>query len=217
MNVQKHQFEITRSARYFTSGIYSDKVKNIWIVCHGYGQLAEYFIKKFNSVSNEENYIIAPEGLHRYYLDKDRVRTGATWMTSDDREDDIKDYVGLLTTVFKREINGFRGKIILLGFSQGVSTICRWLVYADIKPDFLILWSGGIPQDLPTEDTVSKLKDIKTFLVIGDEDEFINEERKEIILRDMATLKSDFEFIPFHGRHTIDSAVLKEIKNKIGE
>jgi predicted esterase len=215
MNIQKHNFEVVRTARYFTCGMYSDKVKNVWVVCHGYGQLAEYFILKFESVADEENYIIAPEGLHRYYLDKDRVRTGATWMTRDDREKDIQDYVGLLTTIFNREIKDFKGQLILLGFSQGVSTICRWLVYGNIKPHHLILWAGGFPPDVPAEKMMDTLKETKTFLVIGDEDEFIHEERKSMILQEAARIKKDVEFISFHGKHTIDIQVLKEIKNKI--
>ena len=45
--VQSHHIEITKTARYFTYGQLNPDTRNVWFVCHGYGQLAEYFIKKF--------------------------------------------------------------------------------------------------------------------------------------------------------------------------
>jgi hypothetical protein len=35
-------------ARYFSSGAVTPTTKHIWFVLHGYGQLAEYFIRKFD-------------------------------------------------------------------------------------------------------------------------------------------------------------------------
>ena len=36
-------------------------------VLHGYGQLASYFIKSFEKIS-DSYFIVAPEGMHRFYL-----------------------------------------------------------------------------------------------------------------------------------------------------
>ena len=37
--------------------------------------------------------IIAPQGLHKFYLEGTSGRVGASWMTKENREDDIKNYL----------------------------------------------------------------------------------------------------------------------------
>jgi len=41
---------VARTARYYQLGELSSATKQIWFVCHGYGQLAEYF--KWSAKSN---------------------------------------------------------------------------------------------------------------------------------------------------------------------
>jgi len=43
----KKQVQIEFTAPYYTFGELSDSTPAIWIVCPGYGQLGEFFIKKF--------------------------------------------------------------------------------------------------------------------------------------------------------------------------
>ena len=52
---------VQKTARYYIDGQLSDKTKSVWIVCHGYAQLAKYFIKPFKSIVDEETVVIAPE------------------------------------------------------------------------------------------------------------------------------------------------------------
>jgi hypothetical protein len=51
----EHQIKIERTARYYTLGELNDNTKTIWFVVHGYGQLSQYFIRKF---ANGEPYAI---------------------------------------------------------------------------------------------------------------------------------------------------------------
>lgn len=55
-------------ARYFTAGEVTQQTKHIWFVLHGYGQLADNFIRKFEVIQSPETVVIAPEGLSRFYL-----------------------------------------------------------------------------------------------------------------------------------------------------
>src|SRR5690606_41470350 len=87
--------QINKSARYETFGNIS-KADTIVFALHGYGQLVSYFIKKFNTLNPEKYFIVAPEGLHRFYLNGSSGRVGASWMTKEDRENDIKDYINYL-------------------------------------------------------------------------------------------------------------------------
>lgn len=63
----KHKITVNRTAFYHTLGDVKT-AKTIWIVLHGYGYLAEYFIKKFEPILNSETAVIAPEALSKFYL-----------------------------------------------------------------------------------------------------------------------------------------------------
>jgi len=215
MDIVKHTFSTPKTARYFTSGNRSDKTKNIWIVCHGYGQLAENFIKKFHQIADEENYIISPEGLHRYYLDAKHEKIGASWMTREDRLDDIKDYVNLLDGILDIELKNFKGKIILFGFSQGVATVSRWYMMGKIQPDYFIMWAGVFPPDLPMEKEKWIFNDSANFVVIGLEDEFFPELRRNQILDEIREKGIKFELLTFKGKHVIFPETLLELKNRL--
>ena len=41
---QSHSISTQKTARVFTYGTLSEKTKLVWIVAHGYGFLAEFFI-----------------------------------------------------------------------------------------------------------------------------------------------------------------------------
>ncbi|MEZ4903841.1 MAG: hypothetical protein R2822_19865 [Spirosomataceae bacterium] len=59
--MQQHHLTIQRTARYFTLGALDTSTQQVWFVLHGYGQLAEFFIKKFDVLDDGKTYIIAPE------------------------------------------------------------------------------------------------------------------------------------------------------------
>jgi hypothetical protein len=68
----------------------------VWIVCHGHGQLASRFLTRFIPIEREDRLFVAPEALSRYYLTPAQggphapnTPVGASWMTSQDREHEI--------------------------------------------------------------------------------------------------------------------------------
>jgi hypothetical protein len=65
---EKHSIITQKTARVFTYGQLTEKTKLVWIVTHGYGFLAEFFIKKFEELNPDENFVIVPEALNRFYL-----------------------------------------------------------------------------------------------------------------------------------------------------
>ena len=85
-------------------------------VMHGYGQLAKFFIRKFQDLPNNIM-IIAPEGMHRFYLKESSGRVGASWMTKEARESDIKDNISWLDELDKQISEQYSvSKRILIGF-----------------------------------------------------------------------------------------------------
>ena len=99
MIISTNIMKTLKTARYYLAGSPSGKTKNIWIVIHGYGQLAGKFIQQFEFLINDETVVIAPEGLSRFYTGSATGELiGAGWMTKEERDNEIKDYIISLTT-----------------------------------------------------------------------------------------------------------------------
>src|SRR5258708_18756313 len=104
--MQEHHIGVTRSARYFTLGDSSRGVGEVWFVCHGYGQLASRFLEKLRVLDDGRRYLVAPEGLSRFYLSESPTerRVGASWMTREHRLAEIEDYVRYLHALDAAEV-----------------------------------------------------------------------------------------------------------------
>ena len=135
----EHKINFEYSARYYTLGEISENVEQLWFVCHGHGQLAQYFIRKFEVLNDGKVLIVAPEGLSRYYLEGFRGRVGATWMTKEDRLSDIENYLTYLSEVFNFIKSQLKSNVQVnfLGFSQGAATISRFATQTDAHFDKL--------------------------------------------------------------------------------
>lgn len=211
----KQNISVLKTARYYLSQEISDKIKSIWFVLHGYGQLAEEFIGNFNSISNESTLIIAPEALNRFYWKGLGGRIGATWMTKEERLNEIKDYINFLNMVYCEVLQNLSNnqiKITVLGFSQGTATACRWAVESKIKIDKLILWGGTIPPDIDLETFGKIIEASNLTIVIGDKDEFTNENQVEQEIKRLDECKLIYQIIRFKGKHEILPQILRQIK-----
>lgn len=216
--MQQINIKTEKTARYFTLGELTNKTKNIWIVCHGYAQLANHFLKWFDSIDNEENYLISPEALHRFYWKGFDGKVVASWMTKEDRLEDIKDYVNYLdqvalTTISK--IDRKKVKVNILGFSQGGSTVCRWVTQSNLKFDSLTLWAGAFPEDIDYFEEKEFFNSLNLHIVIGDEDPFYNEERVEKQKQLLAEKSINYTLIRFKGNHKILPIPLKELAERL--
>lgn len=185
------------------------------MVCHGYGQLAAYFIKKFESLDDGSNLVIAPEGLSRFYLDHQENRIGASWMTSEDRLLDIGNYLEYLNQVFGQVISpicqNWPVKINLLGFSQGVATICRYAAQDQAQFDKLILWAGSIPPDLDYPKAALKFQQADVQIVYGDQDQYIDKTYLDNQKIALDKLHINPEVKVFPGNHQLSPQVLLEL------
>lgn len=172
-------------ARYFKLGEINLHTKSVWFVLHGYGQLAQYFLTKFSSLTSQGVCVIAPEGLSRFYMEDVNTRNqtgnnrvGATWMTRENRLMDIDNYLQFLNTVYNTELRSYTTiPVTILGFSQGAATASRWAVQNSVKYDNLILWSGIFPNDMDFEKGKEVLRTKKIFQVYGSKDPFLNDAR----------------------------------------
>ena len=210
----KKTLQIEKKARYFQLGNPGNDTSIVWVVLHGYGMLSEFFIQKFKKLENKNTLILAPEALNRFYIDTNYGRVGASWMTKDERQDDIKENIKYLNSLMDqiiKEIGHNRLKINVLGFSQGGATACRWLFKSGLKFENLIMWAGDIPKDTLTEENRLKWSNMNTHLVMGKKDELINEEMKAKFLKLVTDYKLDYKLTLYDGDHRIYPDVLMEL------
>ena len=181
--ITPHTLHVRRTARYYTIGPIHGFPRELWVVVHGYGQLARRFMESFAPLDDGTRLVMAPEALSRFYLDpiperrlQAEPRVGATWMTREDREAEIADYVAYLeqlTWETRRHLAGAGPRIVVLGFSQGTATVCRWLASSQLRADQLVLWAGGIPPELDVANWSTRLHGASLTLVAGETDEMV--------------------------------------------
>jgi predicted esterase len=209
--MQKHQLIVPKTARYFTLGELSENTENVWFVIHGYGQLAEFFIKKFKVLDDGKTFIIAPEALSKFYLKDFSGRVGATWMTREERESEIEDYINYLNLLYDtvlQNIDVNKLKINILGFSQGTATVARWCMNEHIRYDQLILWAGYFGNGIQDVINPAKVLDKEVILCYGKEDEFLKQIDIQQYKQDVQETIPHVQIHTFEGGHTIEEADL---------
>ena len=216
--MQEHHLSVSRTARYWTLGTSSGDVGEVWFTCHGYGQLAARFLEKLRVLDNGRRYLVAPEGLSRFYLSESPTerRVGATWMTREDRLAEIDDYVRYLDAVYADvfgSLDRARAKVHALGFSQGTSTVSRWAAMGKARIDRLTLWGGEFPPDLDltVDSFADRLRGVRLALVYGRSDEYITPKVVSGILERLRQHGIPYEEIPFEGGHELNESVLRNL------
>ncbi len=216
--LREHHIGVSRTARYFTLGNSSSGVGEVWFACHGYGQLASRFLEKLRVLDDGRRYLVAPEGLSRFYLSESPTerRVGASWMTREDRLAEIEDYVQYLDAVHAevfKSLDRARVSVHALGYSQGASTVSRWVGMGKAKIDRLTLWGGEFPPDLDlTLDTVvNRLRAARLVLVYGRSDEYITPKVIQAITARLRQHAIPYKEVPYDGGHELNEAVLRTL------
>ena len=197
--------EVTKQLRYSVSS--KEKGKAMLVAFHGYGQLIEFFSKKFSAL-NSDITVVCPEGMHRFYLEGTSGRVGASWMTKEWREQDILENnrsIDLLVSRLKNELEP--KKIIIFGFSQGVATAARWIASTTVKIDEFIAWAGVFPPDiqLPERNIFPE----KKTAVVGKQDPYIQMDQYKLFRSKYE--KFGFRMVEFDEKHEIVPDLLKEL------
>ena len=208
--MKKSQVQFRCSAPYFTLGEVHDNTKTIWLIFHGYGQLVESFYEKFSAIDLEKNKLIFPQGLSKFYLKGVDKQIGASWMTAYDRDTDIQNYINYLDEIYEGEVSQHDAKINVLGFSQGVHTASRWMHKSKIPYQRFIAWGAGLAHEI---DKVMVLQSFngENYVVIGDQDRFINREAREKMERRYRTIGFKYNLITYQGTHDIYPDVLENL------
>lgn len=202
---------VPRTARLATLGL-EPGVKEVWVVLHGYSQLAARFVRWFAPAVCPGRAIIAPEALNRFYVDRPKKQVGATWMTSDDRDQEIRDHVEYLDRVVD-DLTARYGPLSLQvhGFSQGAAMASRWAAFGRTQPARLFLWGGGVPGDLDLVGYGARLAQARLHLIIGDRDQFIPEAMVDDLAKRLSGAGVRHALTRFTGGHVIPWNLLREV------
>jgi predicted esterase len=220
-NITPHELVVRRTARFYTLGPTHGFPREVWFVCHGYGQLAQRFLSQFAALDDGTRLIVAPEALSRFYLDpvakrrkQETPRVGATWMTREARDAEIDDYVAYLdqlATETRHHLTGAGPRIVVLGFSQGTATVCRWLAASDLRADQIVLWSGGIPPELDLAEWSTRLHGASLTLVAGEADQIVSANAVAAEGERLSSAGVAFTLVRHDAGHVIDEGALVKL------
>lgn len=207
--IKRQQVSFSYQAPYYTIGKLTNQTDYIWIIFHGYGQLAEYFSKKFEILDTDKHFILAPQGLSTHYLKQFTGRVGANWMTKHEREFAIQNNMIYIDAVLEAALSGIDlkdKKLLVVGFSQGAATASRWIAHTTLDIYHFLVWGGSIAHDIEAH-FYNKIRNRLT-IAIGDKDEFITEERLQNALLMLQNANISPHVLRYEGEHKIYESVL---------
>ncbi|HVF41106.1 MAG TPA: hypothetical protein VM939_14485 [Gemmatimonadaceae bacterium] len=216
----ENHISVKRSARYYTLGSPGPAITDVWFVCHGYAQLAGAFVNEFEIIASPPRLIVAPEALSRFYIPSDKgfhgpdSPIGATWMTREDRDVEIADYVEYLDVLYDSvfsEIDRDKVSVTVLGFSQGGATVNRWLTRGHARADRLIMWGSLLAADADLSESAEFFRHVDLNIVYGTRDQFHDTGMMAEYEQRLRSHGIPFKLQTFNGGHRMDRETLARL------
>lgn len=214
MTLREHELGVRRTARFYTLGDPAPDTREVWMVCHGYGQLAARFARHFSGLVGAGRLVVVPEALSRFYVDAAaRELVGASWMTREHRLVEIGDYVAYLDAVYAAVAGPLRAdmRITALGFSQGAATVSRWAAVGGHRVARLVLWGGELPPDVDLAAAAQRFAELEAVIVRGTRDELVTAKVVTGIVNRLQRHQVRHRVVEFDGGHEMDEQVLAKL------
>ena len=210
---------IEKQVAYTTTNTYSTlneltvNTKTVWIVLHGIGYLSRYFLKYFDTLPPEENYIIAPQAPSKYYLNGEYRHVGASWLTKEKTLPEAENVYAYLDALFEAAQIPKDKNLLIFGFSQGVSIATRWVAKRQLNCQHLVLYAGGMPKELTPHDFAFLEKnETKVTVIVGDKDEYLTAERLPLVSEHIKKLfHNRAKELIFDGRHEVKKELINQL------
>jgi predicted esterase len=219
-----HHIRVQRTARFYTLGGSSFSPRHVWFVLHGFGQLAGQFITYFGDLAADDTLVIAPEALNRYYLvghehtpARDRP-VGATWMTREDRESEIADYVEYLDALYDEMAAAparAGARVSVIGFSQGAATAARWAAHGRATLARVVLWGGLLPPEMDLTRGQSAIRGARLTLVAGSRDQYVDAAALAAERARLDAAGVQYDVLEFEGGHAINRSVFPRVIGRV--
>jgi predicted esterase len=153
------------------------QTRNVWVVFHGIGFLSRYFLRYFTHLDPKENYVIAPQAPSLYYLDAEYRNVGASWLTREHTREHMANLLNYLDALSLGESLDTAPNLILMGYSQGVSVLCRWVALKKVRCSRLVLYAGKVPRELTPADFSHLGRETRVEAFAGRSDPFLENNR----------------------------------------
>ena len=210
MNLEDKEISYTTTNSYSTLNTLTTTTKNVWFVCHGMGYLSRYFLRYFDGLNPDENYIIAPQAQSKYYIPPKFKHVGSSWLTKENTIKETENVLRNFDAIFEAENIPQSINLIVLGYSQGVSVALRYIAKRKLQCSQLILHSGGIPKELNAEDF--NFLDTKVSMIYGIQDEYLNDERIASETKRVQELfNNNATILPFEGKHIVNVNLINDL------
>jgi predicted esterase len=210
--MREHSLTTLRTARYFTLGSL-DRAAELWIVCHGYGQLASRFLERFRLIADDKRCIVAPEGLSRFYL-SESPRSARGCELDDERRSAPRNR-GLCQYLdaLHNHVAGGKAKVTALGFSQGTATVCRWTVLGAREEaiDRLIVWGERSAGSRPDRSRRRATAQDETHTGVWRTRRVLHAENHRRDRRGSAKHAVPYEVVSYEGGHEIHVPTLRKL------
>lgn len=206
MEAKEKEVAYNATNTYSTINDRTNDTKNVWFVCHGMGYLSRYFLKYFRNLPVAENYIIAPQAPSKYYSNPGRKHIGASWLTKENTVAETHNIMRYFDRIFESETLPETSHLIMLGYSQGVSVMLRYIASRKLQCQQILILSGGLPIELEPDDFSHLKSSTKVILSYGNNDGYLDEKR---IAEETDRVEKLFggcqlEILPFEGKHEVN-------------
>ncbi len=210
--IQHTSFTVPRTAHCYHLGPTDGTAAELWIACHGYGQLAKHFIRRFDAVDDGSRLVVAPQGLSVFYTKGLSDAPGASWMTRAHRLSEIADYSTWLQLVYGHFAGLCRpgAHIVLFGFSQGCATVMRWLTRCRPHFDELMLWAGLTPEDIDYSPFRAWFAERRLWMALSRTDPFLTPDRLQWQRAFARVQGLPFRELIYEGGHQVTRRGLKQ-------
>lgn len=179
------------------------QTRNVWVVFHGIGFLSRYFLRYFTHLDPRENYVVAPQAPSLYYLDADYRNVGASWLTREHTREHMANLLNYLDALYRGESLDTAPNLILMGYSQGVSVLSRWVAHKKIRCSRLLLYAGKVPLELTPADFSHLGPETSVEAFAGRSDPFLEAYRAAEYARLETLFPGNFVLTEYEGGHEL--------------
>ncbi len=136
---------------------------------------------------------------------------GACWLTKENTKKETNNVINYFNEIFANENIPSSCNLILLGFSQGVSVITRFIAKSGIKFNKLIVYAGKIPTELSKNDFKHIDNKSKVYLVYCANDLYIDEKTVNLEKKKAKNLFNNISTINFDIAHEINASIVNQL------
>jgi predicted esterase len=223
--IRTETIEVRRSALIASLGPAGAATRELWYVLHGYAMRAVPFLEDFRAIDDGTRLVVAPEALSRFYEGElsagahRMAKVGASWMTRDERESEIADYIAYMDRVHAHvvaRLGGASPRVTVLGFSQGGATAARWVARGAVNAARLVVWGSTMPPELDLAAVDAPLRRPEAVFVAGTKDQFIT---AKVVGQELARMQAagfPCRLVQFEGGHRMDDDTLRSLAAAAG-